>query len=702
MSTAKRTGFKLPHNGPYVAVVTNNLDPTYMGGLEAVLQKGIVPFPDIKETTVTLQYLSPFSGATSANFQGNDPTNFDDVQKSYGMWMVPPDIGTKILCIFVEGDSNQGYWIGCVQDRWQNHMVPGIAASTEVAWRAGQQEKYDVNYVPVAEFLNKKNSDQSEVNLAKFHTAPKPVHPFADKLLKQGLLEDKIRGVTSSGARREVPSQTFGISTPGPLEVQGRKFQIGYKNAKYDLPITRSGGHTFVMDDGDLTGNNKLIRIRSISGHQILLHDTNNLIYIANADGTAWIEMTAQGKIDIYAKDSVSIHSEQDFNFRADRDVNIEAVRNVNIKAGKDMKKQADGKMSTKANGKSKGDDSEKSGRVLIDGDLEQFIKGDYKLTANKIDIMSLTTLHMASNSGTHNISYNGDINNSAKGKIFNGGGNPKPPDPAADAAKKTKDLETFELPYVNEGAEWKGKRYQDGTITSIMQRVPMREPWTQHESTDPTKYTSDSTDRENTTPPSSKSRGITPDQGQDAGANTSAPAANPTPPPPNPNTPPDWTKDTGFLNKVKALAAKLGADHLDLLTIMYVESRMSPSVKNPIGSATGLIQFIESTAKGLGTSTTALRQMTREEQMVYVEKYFDQFSGKLRGRANLDNLYLAIFRPASIGASFDTVLYREGTREYRDNKVLDKNTRDGGITVRDATAHLPRAKSIITRLLGG
>lgn len=39
MSQIKKTSFKLPHPGPYVAVVTNNLDPTYMGGVEAVLEK---------------------------------------------------------------------------------------------------------------------------------------------------------------------------------------------------------------------------------------------------------------------------------------------------------------------------------------------------------------------------------------------------------------------------------------------------------------------------------------------------------------------------------------------------------------------------------------------------------------------------------------------------------------------------------------
>ena len=48
-----------------------------------------------------------------------------------------------------------------------------------------------------------------------------------------------------------------------------------------------------------------------------------DLIYIAHGSGDSWIEMTANGKIDVYAKDSVSIHTENDFNFKAGRDIAI-------------------------------------------------------------------------------------------------------------------------------------------------------------------------------------------------------------------------------------------------------------------------------------------------------------------------------------------------------------------------------------------
>ena len=148
MGIEKRVKGKLGSPGPYLAEITNHLDKSYMGAVEVALIKGI-PSPIDKQTeTFTAHYLSPFAGNTSVRFEGNDSTNFNDVQKSYGMWMVPPDIGTRVLVIFVDGDPNQGYWLGCIQDDFQNHMTPGLAATKQSAITAEQERKYGTSYLP--------------------------------------------------------------------------------------------------------------------------------------------------------------------------------------------------------------------------------------------------------------------------------------------------------------------------------------------------------------------------------------------------------------------------------------------------------------------------------------------------------------------------------------------------------------------------
>jgi hypothetical protein len=243
----KRLAGKLSSSGPYLAEVTNNRDPGYTGSLEVALIKGSPTPTDLQSRSLIVRHLSPFYGVTSVKYEGNNSSDFNDVQKSYGMWMVPPDIGTQVLVIFLHGDPNQGFWIGCVIDENQNHMVPGIAASIRTNITPEQERRYGTTYLPVAEVHK---GSQNVDTLRNPHYMPKAVHPFADRLLAQGLLIDTVRGVTSSSARREVPSQVFGISTPGPLDPNGKKGKVGFAGNKQE-PVSRLGGSTFVMDDGD-------------------------------------------------------------------------------------------------------------------------------------------------------------------------------------------------------------------------------------------------------------------------------------------------------------------------------------------------------------------------------------------------------------------------------------------------------------------
>ena len=82
--------------GPYLAKVVNHLDPTYMGGLEVTIIKAIPGLSETQSSNVIVKYCSPFFGQTSSKFEGNNSADFNDVQKSYGFWMVPPDIGPQL------------------------------------------------------------------------------------------------------------------------------------------------------------------------------------------------------------------------------------------------------------------------------------------------------------------------------------------------------------------------------------------------------------------------------------------------------------------------------------------------------------------------------------------------------------------------------------------------------------------------------
>jgi putative chitinase len=494
----KRQRSKLPSPGPYLAEVTNHLDPVYMGRLEVALMKNIPSSTKDQGETFVVSYLSPFAGNTSVRYEGTNSSDFNDVQKSYGFWMIPPDVGATVMVIFIDGDPNQGYFFGCVQDVYQNHMTPGIAASKQVAMTDEQRRKYGTDYLPVAEF-HKKSRKLDNPNPERF---AKPIHPFADRLLQQGLLLDTVRGVTSSSARREVPSGVFGISTPGPLDDSpgAKRGKIGYEG-NTQAPVSRLGGTTFVMDDGDVNGQNELVRLRTRTGHQILMHNSQDLIYIANSKGTAWIEMTSNGKIDIYAADSVSIHSEQDFNFRADRDINFEAGRNINVRAGKNMETNIIGYNYLIVDGDQKisvrGSHDEIIGgltKVSVANTFNLNVANDIKQTAGgSFNLGSEGAMNFGT-AGAMNLGANGNIRMSGSRVDING---PAAAAPAsAETAESPPDLALYSLPGRSASAGWSNSTfYKTENIKSIMQRVPTHEPWPQHENINPAQFSPQATD---------------------------------------------------------------------------------------------------------------------------------------------------------------------------------------------------------------
>jgi len=729
MTINQRTKSKLPGPGPYLAEVINHLDSSYMGGLEVILTTHIPGFVSNRANSLPVRYMSPFFGTTSARFQGNNSADFDHSQKSYGMWMVPPDIGTTVMVIFVNSDINQGYWIGCVpgQDIFQNYMVPGIAASNHAELTPAQRKLYgtDVKSLPVAEF-NKKVYNAKNPNV---DSIGKPVHPFADRLLQQGLLLDNVRGVTSSSARREIPSQVYGISTPGPLNTATNAIRadIGFgTNAR--APVSRLGGSTFVMDDGDLNGNNELVRIRTRTGHQILLHNSQDLIYIGNSAGSAWIELTSNGKIDIFANDSISIHSGGDFNFRADRDVNIEAVRNVNISAlGGAQGANAGGNITASA----------QNNMNLLGNNMYVQAVGDYNLiVANNSNIKVGGVLNQTS-SGSLNLKSSGNVNVGgstisigASGQIAVGAGGDlalsggpsitmsagiinqnavkatAPTAPTSATPIAPIGLNLFSVAQNSTATSWSGNHYSATPVSSIMQRIPSHEPWGGHENNNPALYSITNTDANiqatyttnngviiSAPPSASKPLPFKAGPGKDRGTVNGVP------------TP--WTTDDAFLNKVKQVATLLTFEPIDLLAIMNSESARTfdPAITNNLGY-TGLIQFGNDAAKSLGTTTGYLRGLSRVQQMDWVYQYFHKLWGWPTLKCpnpSLGNIYTTVFLPAFrfylpeqiICSATDPTT----SKYYLHNTVFDPN-KLGYITIQMMTDFTANMKAEVIKCL--
>ena len=356
MAINKRLGKKLPEwvrredapgtridSGPFVGIVKNNRDPARSGRLQ-------IWIPDLggdennPKNWRTVGYASPFIGSTfqPGGTSGSKNNKFAEVAHTYGMWAVPPDIGNQVIITFIAGDPNRGYWFACVNPSLSHYMMPGMAAGNYVDTAQssdGLKKAYNdkESFWPVVEF-----NENVDANFSPgYINNPKPPHEYqVNTLIDQGLDRDPIRGAIGSSSQRESPSAVFGISTPGRAvndpasdPAYQEKMRAGTLTDADTAVRARKGGHQFVMDDGDSQGAHQLMRLRTAGGHQILMNDTEHILYIANSDGTAWLEFTGGGHINAYSAAGINIRTEGDFNMHADGDINMQSGGNVRIKA---------------------------------------------------------------------------------------------------------------------------------------------------------------------------------------------------------------------------------------------------------------------------------------------------------------------------------------------------------------------------------
>lgn len=272
----------------YRAYIKRSLDSAAMGRLQVYIPE--MGHPSREDTWISVRYLSPFAGASNPYLQKPMSTEFKDTQTAYGMWMVPPTMETEGLVGFINGDINEGVWLGCFFQENVNFTVPGIPSAMTYEGPAPGAEKNKYDKLPTL----------------------RPAHKTMKEALEtQGLLSlaqyDAIRGTCTSGARRESPSRVFGILTPEQ--------------------------HQFVMDDGDDAGIDMGIRLRTANGAQLLLNDEKGIVYIINKQGTAWVELTNEGKMDVFCTDDISYHTLKDFNLHVDGDINIQSKGSIKIRA---------------------------------------------------------------------------------------------------------------------------------------------------------------------------------------------------------------------------------------------------------------------------------------------------------------------------------------------------------------------------------
>ena len=328
------------YSNPILGIVKNNIDPLRAGRIQVYLNRLNSSNQDDPANWTTVSYMSPFFGYTPNTGSPDSNGEFVGNPNSYGFWATPPDVGTQVVCIFINGDPNFGYYIGGVPKEGLTHMVPGVGASNNIIPNEGEANSYGgATRLPVSEYNNANDKQDRSPSVA---TQPRPIHSYQAAILnKQGLIRDPNRGTIGSSSMRESPSRVFGMSTPGRPIYEGgyndttiaQAIAAGTTPAENYQVIGRTGGHSIVMDDGDVQGRDQLVRIRTAQGHMILMNDYAETLFIIHANGQSYIELGKEGTIDMYSTNSVNVRTQGDLNLHADSNININATKDLNISA---------------------------------------------------------------------------------------------------------------------------------------------------------------------------------------------------------------------------------------------------------------------------------------------------------------------------------------------------------------------------------
>jgi hypothetical protein len=333
---------------PILCTVMSTVDPTHQGRIAVYPSENLDKDAYNSNNWLWVGRLATFAGQTA-------PLGADEIGEygsytqnpsSYGQWNAPPDKQTQVICIFVNGDPNYGFYIGTVPKPETLSMIPAIGASENVTLNGAEAASYGgATRLPTTN-INTNNKDIADgVNYLK---DAKPIHSFTASIMQQqGVLRDKYRGPIGSSATREASSRVgWGVSTPGrPVYIGGATDEdiagkLGDDPQDFRV-VTRRGGHSLVMDDGDIIGRDQLIRLRTSLGHQILMSDDGQMLSILHANGQSYIELGKEGTVDVFSTNSINLRTQGDLNLHADETLNLNA-KNVNINASENTTMNTD------------------------------------------------------------------------------------------------------------------------------------------------------------------------------------------------------------------------------------------------------------------------------------------------------------------------------------------------------------------------
>jgi hypothetical protein len=234
----------------------------------------------------------------------------------YGL-VLPPKTGAVVIVGFLYGDPNRRVLMGSI---WRDHGNRSLPHGRN---QSG----------PVTDVLSALEPAASNLQ-AQFNG-----NLTASEAMTRGVYERQV----AQAQTEKDGNEGYQTNVVDPTLDSGK---ANYDPQTYSL--TTPGRHALIMQDNPTTGRTRIV---TAAGHQILLDDANERVYISTARGAAWVELDQDGRVHIYAGDDMAITTDGSLNITVAKDFSLQAGGNINLQASADVKLAACGALHAAGNG---------------------------------------------------------------------------------------------------------------------------------------------------------------------------------------------------------------------------------------------------------------------------------------------------------------------------------------------------------------
>jgi hypothetical protein len=373
-----------------VGTVVDTNDPQQTGRLRICVPAYGDRFEAAVKELPWAMYVTPFGGTVNNDrIKRGTEQSESDGPVGYGFWNIPK-LGSTVIVTCIDGNPMTRVWVGCLHTERLGHTLPhGRYMVNSDGEPDGPLDSYESPIQPLygnqqTAFGSKSGNYEWRTRGADYSAAANTEGFYINDGINN-VADDKDVTLDSPDGKSVAIRQGYGLSQIEP-HLTSENTGSNYDSQVYSW--TTPGFHSISMDDRK---ENCRVKIRTTAGHQIIMDDTNERIYINTSEGKNWIELDQDGNIDVYATTKVNIRSEGDINFTANKsirmyadesihmytnDIRIQAVKDYHVRVGAkarihsvgDMLLQTDSNFHTKVS---------KHGHISTGGTLYLKASGD-------------------------------------------------------------------------------------------------------------------------------------------------------------------------------------------------------------------------------------------------------------------------------------------------------------------------------------